>query len=208
MRFFYSNIILLAGFASCSAPEKGGSYSDELLISEPTRDHGQWSNIAEPTPLGIDHQSASAASPSHGCQDGWVDSDRGLCWQNPARDLSADLRDAHDYCAGLGRGWRLPNINELLSLVRGCDQSQCGLSDPDCLHTGCKTGCNQCALDGGPDAGIYWPDALAGPVTDGYWSSSRVPGHQSAWLINFRWGGVYKNYISAENPHLRCVKQP
>ena len=71
----------------------------------------------------------------------WIDETSGLVWQDPPRDsvgTGVDFWAAADYCAGLGDGgWRLPDINELRSLIRGCPATElggeCAISDPECL---------------------------------------------------------------------------
>ena len=49
-------------------------------------------------------------------------------WYRAAGIHDASLNpDSYDYCATLGAEWRLPNIQELRSLIRGCDFRTCGL---------------------------------------------------------------------------------
>jgi hypothetical protein len=152
----------------------------------------------------------------------WYDWETGLCWQNPPSVDSFNWNNAATYCNDLSLGgyddWRLPMIQELISLLRGCvggtatgdlSTSDCGVSDPDCLEDACCDGaCDSCDALGGPDddpAGCYWDPALAGNCW-GYWSSSSYATNVSyAWGVSFNGG-----YVDFDDKSLagyaRCVR--
>jgi hypothetical protein len=134
---------------------------------------------------------------------GWYDKATGLCWLNPASDIyTYGWEYAIAYCDGLSldgfNDWRLPKIQELISLIRGCEDgtatgdlsvSKCKVSDPDCLGDTCDdTGCGKCASMSGPDDepdGCYWEPDLEGHCRQ-YWSSSPCTDSSSnAWIVAF-----------------------
>jgi hypothetical protein len=66
--------------------------------------------------------------------------------------------------------WELPNIDELLTLVRGCqdgdegdanDLTECNMSPNNC-STSCSeaTSCLSCTEGAGPSNGCYWLSGL------------------------------------------------
>lgn len=157
---------------------------------------------------------------------GKYDPDSGLCWQDPPSDLNMNWETAIAYCKGLELGglkdWRLPKIQELISLVRGCDQSECGLNDPKCLGDNCFEYCNHCVEGRGPGkGGCFWDASMSGACcltaawvngkcsyTQGWWSSSTYTTNTSdAWLVDFNTGDVpafRKN--GSNNVYIRCVR--
>ena len=141
--------------------------------------------------------------------DSWYDPTSGLTWQNvPAGPMT--WQDAVNYCNGLSlaghNDWYLPRIQELISLIRGCDQSGCGISDPGCLDLSCADGCSTCSYLAGPGSGgCYWDPALEGPC-DWYWSSSSYAYDTScAWLVYFHSGRV-SYYDKTYAIYVRCVR--
>ena len=52
--------------------------------------------------------------------DGWHEVDAGLCWEEPPPEDLMQWGGAAVHCNGLGDGWRLPLIQELRGLIRGC----------------------------------------------------------------------------------------
>lgn len=121
-----------------------------------------------------------------------TDSTTGLEWQNDLTTATVVRKweDAIDYCenhVNLGghNDWRLPNINELLSIV---DYSK---GNP--------------AID---RSVFYVPDSLS----SAYWSSttdiSGALGTDAAWYINFYFGTVSSGYKDNRYvpPYVRCVR--
>ncbi len=135
--------------------------------------------------------------------------------------------DAFPYCwngsfGGL-TGWRLPEIDELVSLIRGCvngvessaaSTSSCEMTPSGCLSDDTCTGlnfCDDCDAGGGPDGGsngCYWDPALSGACSadnsDGYWSAS--PAFDYQWYVKFYSGSIISNTPTWSNYYVRCVR--
>lgn len=108
---------------------------------------------------------------------------------------------AKSHCGSLSLGgssdWRLPTINELRSLIRGCPATQkggaCGVTN-SCLKEKCWKDdlCKPCSVNDGPGPdGAYWPPELSGDVF-WYWSSSPVADDFDglAWSVYFQSGNI------------------
>jgi hypothetical protein len=154
------------------------------------------------------------------CAGGWFDPTSGLCWQDPPSDTALRWDDAIAHCdglslAGFGPGsWRLPTIDELRSLVRGCLASEtggvCTLVD-SCTDSSCWSElCSGSYALGGPGAGgCYWPTNFTGRCY-AFWSSTFWPPIDfsepiSACFVLFSTGLV--SYVSEGNGlSVRCVR--
>ncbi len=158
--------------------------------------------------------------------DVWCDPSSGLCWQNGSKETSAtdhggSVSGALSYCDSLKLGgysdWRLPSIQELVSLIRDCGSDSCGVSDPECLEQSCSEKCESCdAFKGNGQGywidGCYWPADVTGSCNGTYWSSSKVPedpdkpwAQEYYWTIRFSTGTVMTN-ITAFSAYTRCVR--
>jgi hypothetical protein len=131
----------------------------------------------------------------------WTDPTTGYVWQNGATVGQATYTwaAAQTYCTGLSwggyTGWRLPDINELRSLIQGCAGTEtggsCDVTD-GCLDLSCQNAaCEGCSsLNGPASGGAYWPPELSGAIAP-YWSSSAVADAGGlAWIVGFDTGGV------------------
>ena len=153
------------------------------------------------------------------CQNGqcvavtWTDPVSNLTWQNPPAGTFG-WSAAIEYCLDLDLGghvdWRLPNISELRSLVRGCPATQsggsCNVSVDSCLALSCRdSSCGGCPGVPGPADGCYWPDGMVG-LCSWYWSSSAVADTgATSWHVGFDNGHV--SHIPVDNPlAVRCVR--
>ena len=153
----------------------------------------------------------------------WTDPSTGLVWQNPSFDGTKTWEEAKTFCtnneAGLpGTGWRLPNISELRSLIRGCPNTvtggACGVTDvcpkcgvgQSCLSwSPCHDYCGYCFNGSGPADGCYWPNEMEGPCS-WYWSSSPVEDNvYHAWLVYFSTGYVGNDVVNYAR-YVRCVR--
>jgi hypothetical protein len=145
----------------------------------------------------------------------WTDPQSGLTWQVKPTGGLLQWTSAKYHCLGLslvGGGWRLPNIDELRSLIRGCPSTQvgsdnCSVQDGGCLDSPCSAQglCEPCPEGDGPAEGYYWPDEVVGGNSK-YWSSSGVSDvNYSVWTVGFLTGSVEVYSISSVSP-VRCVR--
>ena len=118
--------------------------------------------------------------------------------------------DAFSYCDNLTEGgysdWRLPNINELRTLIKNCAGSQaggsCAVQDPDCLSSSCCINCSCYYMEN--NCGYY--SKLGDPDGVELWSSSTLSdGTDCAWRVNFEDGSVDGSNKSGSN-YVRCVR--
>lgn len=149
----------------------------------------------------------------------WMDTATGLTWE-AGTGIYLAWDDALTHCDSLELGgytdWRLPDISELRTLLRGCADTvtggtcRIGTGEGQCLDTGadCKTNaCYGCDDGAGPDAeGCYWQIELSKGCTI-YWSSSEATGGlgENAWVVNFNYAGVDTSRIAYANYAL-CVR--
>lgn len=144
----------------------------------------------------------------------WLDPDTGLLWQKPGS--MADPGDPQVYCEGLTYGgyddWRLPTIDELRTLIRGCDATKhggaCNVGTLACVELSCRDEvCNGCVADEGPSSGCYWPEELSGECGP-YWSSTEVTDTAGTrWHIDFASGGI-RCPTCFGGHYVRCVTSP
>ncbi len=141
----------------------------------------------------------------------WLDPTTGLCWEHPP--VQSTWYDAPGHCASIGPDWGLPNIQTLVTLVRFCDQSNCGVTDPDCLSWGgCWDDCIRCNDGEGPAGGCYWDFEIAvdglcgGTEAVSVWSSSTYPAKpENAWDVNFN-NGRPNMRLKSSTQWLRCLR--
>ena len=148
------------------------------------------------------------------CCDGvCTDPNTNFEWQHIASEEMMNWESANAYCLDLplnGGDWRLPNISELRSLIRGCPDTEsdgnCNIDIGDCLAWSCRyTSCNGCSDEAGPAAGFYWPEEL-GITRTLNWSSSLVEEKDdSAWGVTFN--NAFLNASNLLNPrYFRCMR--
>ena len=138
------------------------------------------------------------------------DSSSGLTWSARASSIYT-WQDAVDYCSSYSEGglsgWRLPNINELRTLIKNCAGSQtggsCAVQDPDCLSFSCWS--DSCYCDDMENNGGYY--SKLGDDDNVYlWSSStRSDSTNGAWLVVFNYGGVGSDSKTSSR-YVRCVR--
>jgi hypothetical protein len=128
----------------------------------------------------------------------WVDPTTGLMWQNPQAPSSTQWANAVAYCEALVIGgfndWRMPNLAELRTLVRGCPDSEpgggCPIGKDGCFAYDCKKDCVQCQANQGPGAnGCYWPRQFIGTCSitqQGIWSNSSLDDSDDMWYLDYR----------------------
>ena len=162
---------------------------------------GQAGNIVDPEPLQCSGGVCEAPTTV-------------LFWQKTPDAANYEWSGAMEYCDSLELGsysdWRLPDIDELRSLVENCDDTQtngaCGITG-DCAWYSCWTiecwGCSSndsCHWDGSLDKA----DGECGP----FWSSSAYSmgdDAKTAWSFDYRHAEVLYFGKNEELP-VRCVR--
>ncbi len=147
-----------------------------------------------------------------------------LCWQNPPAASYLDWEQAAAHCDELDVGgasdWRLPDIGELVSLLRGCDDgsmessnttSSCTMVPEGCVpDDACvdHASCAECEYYEGPaEDGCYWRNGLLGACTNVYWSASTDGGNGvNPWFVDFGAGGVGGQGPPSSVFLVRCVR--
>ena len=161
----------------------------------------------------------------------WTDPATNLSWQNPQKDAytkgdgGVTQPDAIRYCQELELGgyddWRLPNIDELRTLVRGNPPAEangdCPLIEGSPREDMLDNACSPIEEYGGPGVdGCYWPPELSGtcnkpdPAAKGHpleYCSSTVSKDDPAWIadVMFDNGAVCFNHILSL-AEVRCVR--
>jgi hypothetical protein len=146
----------------------------------------------------------------------WCGETSGLCWEDPPGTKKTNREDANLHCAELRAGghddWRVPDIDELRSLVRDCPAVEaggaCQVIDGSELDEWTAE-CQGCHTLGGPgQGGCFWDPALAGECARYYRSSSETQDQYDqsrCWIIWF--AGPYLTNIGAGYElDLRCVR--
>ena len=109
--------------------------------------------------------------------------------------------------------WRLPNIDELKTLLVWSKSSSCKVSEVNGHLASSDWTCSSCTdncSDTGSGCGncSYYDDGRFSKLGDStyLWSSSLLSDYSSiAWYVNFRYGYVNGNYIDGYNG-VRCVR--
>lgn len=145
----------------------------------------------------------------------WQNQDTKLVWEVLPADHGMIWVDAITHCDSLSldgfTDWRLPTIDELRSLVRGCPASEtggaCRVSD-SCLSTECLDDLclgSGCEPYDGPAWSCYWPTDLRGNC-DRYWSSSPVTDNDAqAWFAMYDRAWLAHDDVVSKN-FVRCVR--
>ena len=134
----------------------------------------------------------------------------GNMWSSLSSDYM-DWFDAVNYCNILKEcgysDWRLPNINELRTLIKNCPDSQtggsCAVKDPDCLSGSCWS--EDCRCEDRENNGGYY-SKLGDDDNVWLWSSSlRSNSSSIAWEVSFR-SGCVSRYTVDYDTYVRCVR--
>jgi len=132
----------------------------------------------------------------------------GNTWSSPATS-KMNWIDAKNYCANLTEcdsKWRLPDINELRTLIQNCYGAQvggsCRLSSPGCLYMSCMDTNCYCECKG---SGYY---SKLGDSD--LWSSSEITDYNGyAWYVPFDGGCDGNDTVFNENSSkhgVRCIR--
>lgn len=145
-----------------------------------------------------------------------------LIWQHPPLDGMLPFMEALDYCRKLEwggqKGWRLPTITELRTLLRRCpttiSEGECRVHDPKCLSPEtcfsleCR-GCPTLSSEKNPNP-CYLPDSMNWPGLGcrRIWSASLLPSgaeKPSAYTISFLYGSLGYDLLT-DPAGVRCVR--
>ncbi len=151
----------------------------------------------------------------------WNDPVLGIAWQVAPTAFGVDWYEADDHCqnlifAGSG-GWRMPDIDEMRSIVRGCPATEpggaCQVSTSCTNWNDCSDdACDGCERSEGPENGFYWPDGFGCEDCENAFFWSETEG-QDAGSDPFAYGIYYSSaYIGTggknhgfANWHVLCV---
>jgi hypothetical protein len=216
--------LLLLGAGGCyqSYTDVDDGDADARIEADGAVDaHGEAAaDVEVETDPGVD---ADADAEMGVCVGGWFDPSSGLCWEQTPSDFVLAWDEAVVYCEDLALGgygdWRMPTINELRSIIRGCPDTEtggpCGVTDT-CLDINDAAGCYNvdcaiaCSTMGGPGIdGCYWPPELRG-MPNPYYSSSlcldpTISPHQS-WSVSFLEATVDLAPLDWPVGNVRCVR--
>jgi hypothetical protein len=228
-----SAVLLLALLAGCPDDSSGDTTPGETMTGSSTST-GSTSSGSTSTGSNTTSDSGSETSsggstsgPSIGCTPGdpccndagefeecWIDSQTDLVWELVPAGGNPNVADAGTYCGQLtlagASGWRVPTLDELRTLVRGCADTQtggaCELTD-DCATTDCRNdacdGCIDAANQGPAMFGCYWEANLQGECGR-YWSSTG-PGGGLGWIVDFDDATVRQADAALPAGLVRCV---
>ncbi len=162
----------------------------------------------------------------------WCDNNTGLCWQTPQKDaydyedIGVVSQDAVRYCQELELGgyddWRLPDIDELRTLIRGSPSTETGGDCPITEGTGTEYNGDERCMGGeewgGPaPGGCYWPAELSGTCDKQdpyalqhpleYWATDGAADDPEHWIafVAFDSGVVGYNHVNSYGD-VRCVR--
>lgn len=147
------------------------------------------------------------------CPEGsWHDTEHHLCWENPQSLQAEFIDEAEAHCDNLsldGLEWRIPTIDELRSVIRGCPFTELG---GPCDNTFMNDYCVGCQLLLGPDQrGCYGVAELNGDCYF-FWSSSFEnardvsPDSYRFWVVNFSTAAVSLQLDVVGYYYVRCVR--
>ena len=128
-----------------------------------------------------------------------------LYWSKRSRN-EMNWNSAKQYCENLTEGgysdWRLPNIDELRTLIKNHSGTQSGGSCPISEKAGKLAWIDRTSDCDGRDGSSF---SKLGD-TGWFWSSSVRSGYSSLrWYVNFGYGGVDGNSVEG-NLYVRCVR--
>ncbi len=134
-------------------------------------------------------------------------------WSNRSPD-KMDWPKAIDYCRNLNEGghsdWRLPDIDELRTLIKNCPKTETGgeckwsekngiLAEKRCFPVDTPCFCEEVENNRGYYSRLGDDDLLWSYSTDSFMTTK-------AWGVYFRRGAVVENDKLSERHYVRCVR--
>ena len=139
-----------------------------------------------------------------------------LMWENPTTPGACNWQAATDDCSVLSAcghdDWRLPNIDELRTLMKGCVGTDTGGACP--IHVGSSQNdfnntCYCTKFAGQGPGGCYWDPAFGdqcGYFTYLYWSSSVTAlTDKTSWAASYFDGRLLAPF-KTDKQRVRCVR--
>ena len=124
------------------------------------------------------------------------DPEHNLYWQRESAavvysDALFAMGDCQDLVVGHFDDWRLPTVDEMRTLIRGCPNSEDGSDCPPWISDGSwhtSPECDGCSFGDGPASGCYWIDSLVGGCSiSPFWTSSLVNLLSTdRWTVDFQ----------------------
>ena len=151
-----------------------------------------------------------------------LDNETKMMWQK-AHSKAMHHEQAKEYCEKLSldgyNDWRLPTIDDLRSLIKGCAATQTDgeckthnncLSSENCWSTACQCEANK----GEGENGFYWQKDTwdySGNEWGYFWTSSLLSeNHDYAWRVYFKLGAITSEYHDGDRffafYYARCVR--
>ena len=197
-------------------PTEKESGSEYTTASEPGSSSNDAGINLVDTATGGDSDTDTAASIDYGI---WHDETSGLDWMKSPYETGLLWNEAISYCDAFSQNgyddWRLPTIDELRTLVRGCPPTEptgeCpvveGVGSSAIETTDVCSGCEK--GQGGASDGCYWDPALLGPCTY-YWASSPDTDFMGsyAWNLLFYKASITSTSTDSIIYQVRCVRGP
>ena len=136
----------------------------------------------------------------------WTDPTSGLVWQKPPAPDPMHSHDGISYCDALALAgfadWRLPDISELRTLVRGCSGTEPGGScalTAECNTLSCFTGFCACPLgQHQPEDFLDWTTGLISSTHDG-------DGIGIVFGMDYCYARI-EAWSLTQEAHVRCVR--
>jgi len=151
------------------------------------------------------------------CQDiTYTDPDSLLMWEVPTLDNNGNQAALAEGCSGLEMcgydDWRLPNVAEMRTLIRGCPATMpggtCNVEAGVCLESSCAhPSCEGCAeYDGPGELGRYWPKEM-GQYGVAFFSADDVlDGGEQVWTLHVKFGKIFAYGDDSFIQYRMCVR--
>ncbi|MCP4605479.1 MAG: DUF1566 domain-containing protein [Proteobacteria bacterium] len=227
-RYLFLFVVIATGFTACyesNDPVDDDSDTSTGTDGDTDTDSDSDTDTDADTDADTDTDTDTDEPPFHSpmteCGVGKYDPETKLCWQTWPNQSTMLWQEAIDFCDELTKDnhidWRLPNIDELRSLIRGCPETEtgggCTITDESEREDWSEL-CMKCSGNSPPGSkGCYWDAALKGSCdTTSYWSSSYLEEEYNAEFDNYAavsitfFNGLLYYNNSDSYSFVRCVR--